>query len=158
MKLKSIRLIPSLFFLIAAFLQIPNALAQESAPSAIRFTVVDVFLNPGGEPLAAWQIDFSAKGGGVKIVGIEGGEHAAFSKPPYYDPKAIQNERVILAAFSTAGASSLPTGKTRVASVHLQVEGPGKPEFSIRLITAARENGEAIKPAISFNERMPNEK
>ena len=61
--------------------------------------------------------------GDVKLVGIEGGEHAAFAQPPYYDPKALLNERIVIAAFNTAGADKLPSGKTRVARLMVRVDG-----------------------------------
>ncbi len=87
--------------------------------SATRFTTVDIYLDSGDMPLAAYQLQFKATEGEVKIVGIEGGEHDAFSEPPYYDPEAIQRERVIIAAFNTSDASQLPAGRTRVATIHL---------------------------------------
>ena len=54
--------------------------------------------------LAAYQIEFSVTNILTKIVGIEGGQHPAFREPPFYDPKAMQQERVIIAAFSTDNA------------------------------------------------------
>ena len=65
--------------------------------NALRFRAVDVFVNSKDKPLAAYQLEFTASAG-VKIVGIEGGEHAAFKEAPFHDPKAIQQERVIIGA------------------------------------------------------------
>jgi hypothetical protein len=86
-------------------------------------------------------------------VGIEGGEHPAFKEPPYYDPKAMQKERVILAAFNTAKDSDLPKGKTRVATIHLQIYGPETPKFFLKLQTAANSQGKRISAEAAFEER-----
>jgi len=74
------------------------------------------------------------------IVGVEGGAHEAYKTPPYYDPAALHNEgRIILAAFTTG--DDAPTGKTRVARLHLQIEGEQTPEFDVQLIVAADTDG-----------------
>ncbi|MBM3879818.1 MAG: hypothetical protein FJ387_08875 [Verrucomicrobia bacterium] len=119
----------------------------------VRFRTVDLLADTQAEPLAAYQLEFSAQGGQTKIVGIEGGEHPAFRSPPYYDPKAIQHERVILAAFSTAPADQLPTGKTRVATLHLQTSGADPPRWTARLMTAATVSGRKIHLTLTAQER-----
>ena len=106
-------------------------------PRATRFVAVDVFVDSGARPLAAYQFAFFAKRGDVKIVSIEGGEHPAFQEPPYYDLKAIQRERAVLAAFNTASAEKLPTGKSRVATLHLQVNRAKALEYKVSLAAAA---------------------
>jgi hypothetical protein len=73
-----------------------------------RFQAIDLFIDPQNQPLAAYQLDFHATRGTIRIVGIEGGEHGAFNKAPYYDPKAIQNDHILLAAYSLADAPTLP--------------------------------------------------
>jgi hypothetical protein len=100
-------LIAIMFCLLSA-----NLSAQQPAASdvAVRFLTVDIFVDTKDKPLAAYQIEFSATNTVAKIVGIEGGEHPAFRDAPYYDPKALQQERVILAAFSTEPDNRLPTG------------------------------------------------
>jgi len=115
--------------------------AAEHREEAVRFKAVDVFIDSKDQPLAAWQIELRSTGGDVKIVGIEGGEHAAFREPPYYDPAALNRNRVILAAFSTG--QTLPTGRTRVARVHVQVSGT--PEYQVKLIVAASADGKEIQ-------------
>ena len=57
--------------------------------TAPRFGHVDVFIDSAAEPLAAYHCEITATAGDVTLVGIEGGEHAAFKEPPYYDPKAL---------------------------------------------------------------------
>jgi hypothetical protein len=123
--------------------------AQES----LRFCAVDIYLDSKGKPLAAYQLEFSVTNGNAKIVGIEGGEHPAFEEPPFYDPKAMQHEKVILAAFSTEAAEKLPKGKTRVATIHLQTNGAGEMGIQLKLQTAGDDNGNKITPDASADER-----
>lgn len=130
-------------------------LAQQPAPeeSRSRFGAVDIYVDSGSTPLAAYQLEFAATNGLAKIVGIEGGEPAAFREPPFYDPKAMQRERVILASFSTAAAAELPTGKTRVATVHYQTTDSQPPRFELKLQTAGDAQGTRISAKASFVER-----
>jgi len=114
---------------------------------------MDIFIDSGSTPLAAYQLVFAATNGVAKIVGIEGGEHPAFRQPPFYDPKAIQHERVIIASFSTAPAADLPTGKTRIATIHLQTTGNQLPHFELRLQTAGDSQGKKVTALASFEER-----
>jgi len=123
--------------------------------AAIRFQAVHVYLDAKAESLAAYQIILRATKGDVKIVGIEGGEPGAFKQPPFYDPQAIQQERVILAAFSTRPKSELPTGKVRVATIHLQVSGDVEPEFETKLQAAANHDGKKLVPTISLEPVKP---
>src|SRR5438067_1839364 len=107
------------------FLSGAVTLAQQTADnlSSIRFCTVDIYLDSGSTRLAAYQVEFAVTKGVWKIVGIEGGEDAAFRSAPHYDSKAVQNERAIIAAFSLLPKDSLPSGRTRVATVHLMVTG-----------------------------------
>lgn len=115
--------------------------ASEPAVAAgVRFAATDIYVDSGVTPLAAWQCEFKAVAGDVKIVGIEGGEHAAFQTPPYYDPAAMMNNRVILAAFNTGAA--LPTGKSRVARVHVRIAGDVTPRYELTLTAAASTEGQ----------------
>ena len=122
----------------------------EETKANIRFEAVDIFVDSGAKPLAAYQLEFRVVTGDAKIVGVEGGSHAAFREPPFYDPKAIQQERVILAAFNTSKADKLPKNKTRVATIHLQISGRKEPEFSVELKTAASVNGKTIPAKATF--------
>ncbi len=121
---------------------------DDGAPAAVRFEYIDVYIASGTAPLAAYQFELTDSAGSIKIVGIEGGEHEAFATPPYYDPKALKNNRVIIAAFSTAGA--LPTGKTRVATIHVQVEVDVILEIAINLETVGDVQGNEIDAEVSF--------
>ena len=132
-------------------------LAQQSADEEgrTRFCAVDIFIDSGSTPLAAYQVRFAATNGTAKIVGIEGGEHPAFRQPPFYDPKAIQNDVAIVAAFSTAPSAELPTGKTRVATIHLRITQNSRQQFELKLQTTADAQGNKISCVASFEERKP---
>src|SRR5262249_44019746 len=129
------------------------ALAQPTssrAPStAARFTTADVFIDPHGAPLAAYQVEILGDPSRVTLVGIEGGEHAAFKIPPYYDPKAMSGNRVILAALNAG--TDLPRGKTRVARLHLRILGTDTPAITSKLIVAASPNEQAIKADVNIS-------
>ncbi len=141
---------------VLALIALFSALAPAAEPAtATRFQAVHVYLDAKAEPLAAYQVLLRATKGNVKIVGIEGGEPDAFKQPPFYDPKAIQQERVILAAFSTRPKSELPTGKVRVATIHLQVSGDVEPEFETKLQAAANHDGKKLAPTISLEPVKP---
>ena len=132
-----------------------NAQQPDTNNPTVRFRAVDIFVDAQDQPLAVYQLEFSVTNAnaGAKIVGIEGGEHPAFAEPPFYDPKAMQQERVIIAAFSTNAVSQLPSGKTRVATIHLQTRGAAEPELLLKLRVAADANGNKIPAEASAEER-----
>ena len=107
-----------------------------------RFELVEVFVDSGAQPLAAWQVEFSATTGQVEIVGIERGDNAGFGDPPYYDPSALQKNRIVIGAFNLS--DNLPAGKTRVARLHLHVSGPQKPVYAAKLMVAGNKEGKSI--------------
>lgn len=129
------------------------ALAVRLSAEQVHFTAFDIFVDSKNIPLAAYQLEFSGPADKVRITGIEGGEHEAFKTPPFYDPKAMQQERVILAAFTSAPAGQLPSGRTRVATVHVQFTGSQKPVFSVKSHTAADSEGAEIRTQTTFSER-----
>jgi len=130
-------------------------LAQQPATEEGRaqFRAVDIYVDAGSTPLAAYQLEFAATNGLARIVGIEGGEHRAFRRPPFYDPKAIQHERVIIASFSTSPATELPVGKTRVATIHYQTTDTQPARFELKLQTVGDARGNRIAAQASFEER-----
>jgi hypothetical protein len=130
---------------------LPASSAPSTAPASgdIRFQAVDITIDSKGPPLAAYQVEFVADVNRVKLVGVEGGGHAAFREPPYYDPAALSQHRVILAAFSTS--ADLPKSATRVARLHLQVSGSGQPEWSARLIVASSATSNSIPAEVSVS-------
>ena len=131
--------------------------ARREAPTSrpARFHAVDVFIDPRGKPLAAYQVELSAGEGGAKIVGLEGGEHPAFRKPPYYDPRALMGGRIVIAAFDTGG--DLPVGRTRVATLHLMSADEKPPRLTARLVVAASAAGKRISAGLEVVPRKEKE-
>ncbi len=122
---------------------------EPGTQTAPRFAWVDISIDSGSVPLAAYQLELSSDAGKFEIVGIEGGEHAAFHEPPYYDPAALKAGRVILAAFSTDDA--LPTGRARVARVHVMLEDTA-PHYAATLKIAATADGTTIPVQVTIEE------
>ena len=117
---------------------------------ASRFTYVDVYIDSGRSPLAAYQFELSVSKGEITIVGVEGGEHAAFAEPPYYDTAALQSDRIIIAAFDTG--DDLPSGQSRVARIHLMVSTLAPPAYRVELTAAADSDGSRIDAKITLEE------
>jgi hypothetical protein len=145
----------ALLAIILTFLAATPAPGQQPARgnAQVRFQAVDVYVDSGATPLAAYQIDLCFTNGAAKIVGIEGGEHTAFRNPPFYDSKAIQHERVIIAAFSTAPAAQLPSGRTRVATIHLEIRAVAPLQFRLKLEAAADAQGNKIPATAALQEK-----
>jgi hypothetical protein len=130
---------------------LPGGAAREvQAPGATaRYWAMDVIVDADGKRLAAYQLEMTDPTGRSKIVGVEGGEHSAYSEPPYCDPAAMAQEgRVILAAFSTG--KELPSGKTRVARVHVRTTGDGAPQFQAKLVVAATSDGRTFPAQVNI--------
>ena len=124
-----------------------GALAQD-----VRFAAVDIYLDTA-EPVAAWQFELSDRLGTMKVVGVEQGESAAFERVPYYDREAVrrgQADRIIVADYSLADADALPTGKSRIATLHLMLSGETDADFNLQLVTATTYDGEAMDARISL--------
>jgi hypothetical protein len=142
------------FWLTILFCALATSLFAQGSSSDVHFRAIDVYVDSGSTPLAAYQLEFSVTNVTTKIVGIEGGAHKAFRAPPFYDPKAMQQERVIIAAFSTNEPEHLPSGKTRVATIHIQTVGNARPVCELKLQTAADSAGKKISATVSCRE-MP---
>ncbi|HLU07492.1 MAG TPA: hypothetical protein VKZ91_13110 [Woeseiaceae bacterium] len=121
-----------------------------------RFAAVDIYLD-SGEPVAAWQFEFSSRNGRMKIVGLENGESKAFGGTPYYDREAVQRgtaDRIIVADFTLAGANELPSGRIRIATLHLMLTGADAPQFDLELVTAVTHEGRTIDASISLESQI----
>jgi hypothetical protein len=134
-------LLRDLVLLLACLLPVPA--------HAASFRPVAVYVDSGDAPLAAYQVEIIARG--AEIVGVEGGDAAAFHAAPYYDPAALKGGRIIIAAFSTG--SDLPSGKTRVATLHMR-ETDAAPAYEIQLIVAASTGGTRISPTVSLDQEQ----
>lgn len=125
-------------------------LGEGADEAAVRFVAIDLLIDPNNQPLAAWQIDLAATRGQIEIVGISGGEHPAYHNPPYYDPRAIQQERVIIAAFSTANPSELPATPGRVATINVMITGTAPTHIEARLTAAADFNCQRLPATLTL--------
>jgi hypothetical protein len=114
----------------------------------VRFAPLHVYLDSGSRPLAAYQFELKAAAGQIKIVGVEGGQHAAFKDAPYYDPAALAKDHIIIAAFNTG--RELPKGRTRIATIHLQIIGDAEPDYELKLVVAGDADAKEIPAKISF--------
>ena len=123
----------------------------QAAGAAARFVALDLYIDAGPTPLGAYQLSFDSKD--ATLVGVEGGESAAFADPPFYDPKALAGGRVILAAFHVG--PDLPAGRTRVARLHLRVLGTGNPTYTTKLTVAADAAGEKLDATLTSQFAQP---
>ena len=114
----------------------------------VRFAPLRIYLDSGNRPLAAYQFELKATAGQIKIVGVEGGQHKAFKEAPYYDPAALANDRIIIAAFNTG--RELPKGRTRITTIHLQITGDIEPEYELNLTVTADADGKEIPANIDL--------
>ena len=128
--------------------RVPARTSEKPAQGRVRFAPVHVYLDSGDKPLAAYQFELMARTGQIKIVGVEGSEHPVFEEAPYYDPAALMNDRIIIAAFNTG--RDLPHGRTRIATIHLQILGDAEPQYEIKLIVAADKEGENLAAKLTL--------
>ena len=116
--------------------------------SSPRFVPLAIHLDTPAA-VAAWQFELKDRNGAMKVVGVENGGHPAFPRAPYYDREAVARgdaERIVLADYSLVEGSMLPSGRVRLATLHLMLEG--EPNFELRLITAATPDGNIIDASI----------
>ncbi len=143
----------TVIILISISLLVP-VLAQQSEQyetavrQQVRFAPLHIYLDSGNQSLAAYQFELKATAGQIEIVGVENGEHPAFEEPPYYDPAALANDRIIIAAFSTD--KDLPKGRTRITTIQMQIIGDAEPEYELELTVAGNANGNEIPAKITY--------
>ena len=147
--------------LLAAALGVVNAPAQQAeraaapAATAVRFVSLDVLIETP-EPLAAWQFELADANGTMRVVGVENGDSAAFREAPYFDLDAVQRgtaERIVVADFNAAPDAELPSGTTRIATVHVRHDERVDPDYQLRLMAAGNAAGEPIAAAIRLETR-----
>ena len=113
----------------------------------VAFRTLDVYMDPLGAPLAAWQVEVACRDGEGRIAGVEGGEDHRYAGAPWYDPAALQAGRIIIGAFSLDEGT--PSGRTRVARLHLiEAGGPGR--YDARVMAAAAEGGRRIEAKVDL--------
>src|SRR5688572_10593827 len=57
--------------ILIAFLLLPNLVSAQERKINVRFEAVDIFVDSGAKPLAAYQLEFRVEKGDAKIVGVE---------------------------------------------------------------------------------------
>lgn len=130
------------------------AAAPEQPAGPSRFAAVDILIDPNGQPLAAYQVEFAAEPGRISLVGVEAGEGGPFAKrPPYYDPAALAGNRIILGDYTLDPAA--PRAKTRVARLMLEIRGDAQPQYVTKLMTAATPEGKPIAADVSVATTQP---
>lgn len=118
--------------------------------AAVQFDTIDIIID-SQEPLAAWQFELTDRSGSMLVVGVENGDSAAFGDAPYFDLDAIQNgraDRIIVADFNAQPSAVLPSGATRVATIHVRYNTFTDPDYALRLMAAGNAAGEPIDAAI----------
>lgn len=134
-----------LLALLAIVVCIGAAPVRQPAP---RFVAIDVMIDPAGQPLAAWQIEFSAEIGQISLVGVETGDHPAYNaRPPYYDPAALAGNRIILGDYSLA--ADLPKKPFRAARLMLEIRGDVQPQYVTKLMAAANADGKPVAATVT---------
>jgi hypothetical protein len=124
-------------------------ISYANQPSAeIRFLGMDLWIDSGGDGLAAYQVEITYDRRAVRIVGLEGGQSGSYTNAPYYDQKGFESGRIIVAAFTTD--QDAPKGRIRVATIHIAVEGNAAPGLTCKLMTAAQSGGRRITPGIEL--------
>lgn len=115
-----------------------------ASSDAVRFETVDVTIDAGDEGLAAYQFELMTNEG-VTIVGVEGGERGAYVEAPFYDAAALAGGRIIVGALASGDVP--PRGATRVARLHMRVEGGVEPRYECVLRIAATAQATKIRDA-----------
>ncbi len=145
---KLLLIILVLFSLSAVVVLSSSSIVYASSAQRVTFFPLNIYIDSSSENLAAYQFELHTGSRQVKIVGVEGGDHAAFKEPPYYDPAALANDRIIIAAFNNG--DELPKGKTKIATIHLQAPSDYESAFELSLTLAATKGGQKINAEISF--------
>jgi hypothetical protein len=115
-----------------------------SGSHAQRYQPIDVYIDSGNAPLAAYQVEVTVEGDAM-IVGVEGGDVPAFAAPPHYDPRALAGGRIIIADLDVG--TDLPRGRTRVATLHMRESG-APPTYHATLQAAADADGTPIPATV----------
>ena len=138
--------------LAAALLLAPLA----AAAGDFSFMPLDIYIDSGGEPLAAYQFELRYDSWAYSIAGIEGGE-GALGEAPYYDPRGMETGRIVIASFTTD--PNPPSGRVRVATVHVAVDEDvsAEEDFSATLMIAAGPAENPIEATIEILRRSHKE-
>ncbi len=161
MSLRRLMMVPLLFgavLMSALAPPVPERAAVTRGAPPMRFVAVDVLIDSDSVRLGAWQIEYEGSVGAdadgrVMLVGVEGGEHPAYTRAPHYDPAALSGGRIVIAAYTTA--DDAPSGVTRVARLHLSIPQGGEFVHGVRLIAAGDSDGDRIEARVWVAEITP---
>lgn len=127
-----------------------SPVTMDAAKQSPRFQAVDVFVDSGGTPLAAYQVEAFYDPRRVQILGLEGGEREGFREAPHYDAAGMTGGRIIIAAFVDSDGKA-SAGRQRVARLHLRLADGAALLPVLKPMAAARPGGErmAIRVEVS---------
>ena len=125
--------------------------AHDAAADPVSFATIDVYVD-STQPFAAWQFRLSDRNHAMTIVGVENGASDAYPDAPWFDRDAVAGgaDRLIVAAFSLAEPSRLPSGRTRVATLHVMLDAARTPDFQLELATVTASDGTALDATASY--------
>ena len=123
-----------------------------AAAGDFSFMPLDIYIDSGDEPLAAYQFELRYDSWAYSIAGIEGGE-GALAEAPYYDPRGMESGRIVIASFTTDPNPA--AGRVRVATVHVAVDEDVAPEqdFAVTLVVAAGPAENTVRAEIEIVRR-----
>ena len=149
--------------------------------AGVGFATLELTLDPKGKRLAAYQIEVrvidagtastsadapanpgrSGAGGSFKVVGLESSTDPAFDRAPYYDldTRNTATDRLILAQYSTADRSDLPTTTINLATAHLAIQlsddAAALPKLQVTVTAAYDDAGKPIDATASYRLTTP---
>ena len=121
--------------------------AAVTAPRQAEFETIDIVIDTGGRPMAAYQFEVVCD---AKLLGVEKADFDP--RAPYHDPAALQGGRIVVAQYTLAEPA--PSGKVRVAALHVQHDG--KPDYKAKIIVVAGPEGERMDATIEVVRRGGN--
>lgn len=128
--------------------------AAEPAP-VMTFAAYDIIIETP-DPLAAYQVRISGVAT-MKLIGVEGGDHAVYAEPPHYDAALLaadtRADRIVLADYSLD--DDLPSGRVRIARIHVAVMDGGEQVVpAVVLVAAGRADESRITEAVAVLSRV----
>ena len=116
------------------------------------YVIVDV-IAVTTEAVAAWQVQVDCPDPEALLVGVENGDADAFPDAPHHDPAALQGRRIILADYSTAARESLPRGRIRLATLHVERPAGMRPGLTVSDPLFATHDGARIQASVTLEIR-----
>jgi hypothetical protein len=144
---RKIHLLSALLLVVAFVPASVSTSAAEVAPQR-AFSTIEIYLDGGDQPLAAYQLTLQYAQADTRLVGIEGGSTPAFADAPHYDPRALRGGTIKLAAMQLEGP--WPTHRVHVATLHVEHSATVTPRLAASQVVAATRNGGAATVDFSY--------